>query len=128
MTTQLGLNRFDQVTHLQLVRILVIFLGLIAFGLCGVNGSVPVAVVQTIAFVTTAGFAVLDGTEALPESLSDRSYTWALIVPISIAVNVIVGTILVAFGPALTSCWFWGFNTVVVGLAIGGGAINRRRA
>lgn len=128
MTLQLQQHRLDHVTQLQAARILVFFLVLLAFGLNGVNEYAPVAIVRTAAFLITAGFAVLDGTGALPDSLSEQPYLWMLILPTSIAVNVIVGTLLIALGPAHTAFWFWGFNTALLSLAIGSGIINRRRA
>ena len=118
------------VTARQAGRVAVIALTLAALAMSGMDmggvaGAVR-AVISTLAFVTVTGFAVLDGSGALPSSLTSRPYVWALTVPLSIGINVITGTALAAFGPGISSPWQWGVTAVVVGLAESAHVIRRR--
>ena len=127
MSFALLANRFENVSHLQIGRVFIVALALAPLGLCGAAESVPAAVIHTSAFAVASGFSVLDGTGALPDSIADRPYIWVLIVPTSIAINVIIGTVLVTIGPSLSPCWFWVTNTALVGLVMAVGAVDRRR-
>jgi hypothetical protein len=121
-----------RVTARQAGRVVVLTLALTALGMASLDspGAVNVfrGVVSTLAFVTVAGFVALDVAGALPASLTTRPFVWALIVPVSLGINVITGTVLAAFGPGMSSAWFWGVTVVMAGLAESAHLMGRRLA
>jgi hypothetical protein len=121
-----------RITARQAGRVAVITLAVAALGMASLDatGAVNVlrGVVSTLAFVTVAGFVALDVAGALPASLATRPFVWALIVPVSLGINVITGTVLAAFGPGISSPWFWGVTAVMAGLAESAHLMGRRLA
>ena len=119
-------------TARQSGRVAAIALTLFALSLSGLeaDGAVNVlcGTVSTLAFVIATGFVALDVSGALPESLNTRPYMWALIIPVSLGINVITGTVLAAFGPGISSWWFWGITAGLVVIAESAHGIRRRLA
>lgn len=122
----------NHVSARQVGRVAVIALALAALAMASLDatGAVNVlrGVVSTLAFVTVAGFVALDVAGALPASLTTRPFVWVLIVPVSLGINVITGTVLAAFGPGISSPWFWGVTAVMAGLAESAHLLSRRLA
>ena len=119
-------NRIDPITHLDIGRWAVVALTLASLAICGVEAGGPLNAITTLAYLTVTGFALLDGTGALPSYLGTRPFIWILIIPASIAINVVAGTALAAFGPGLSSCWLWAIAAAVVAAGMTASAMRRR--
>lgn len=116
------------ITHRQAGRTVTIVLTLLSVSLCSLEAQGATSVITTLAFLSVTGFAALDVAGVLPDSLSTRPHLWVLIVPVSLAINVLIGTVLAVAGPSFTSCWFWGVTTVLVGVAETAVYLRRRLA
>jgi hypothetical protein len=128
MSKAIAKDRLGSMTHLEMARWTAAVLTLAALSLCAVDSAGPWNAITTVAYLTVTGFAVMDGAGALPDRLGTRSYMWTLIVPVSIAVNVVAGTLLAAFGPGLSSCWLWAVAAVIVAAGMAASVIRRRPA
>jgi len=104
----------DTITHLDISRWAAVALTLAALAMCSVESGGALHIISTTAYLTVTGFAALDSVGALPSSLNLRPFMWISIIPLSIAINVIIGTALTVAGPGLSSCWMWAIATVIV--------------